>query len=76
MIVQKYIETRTKAGNPADFRSHMMKDGNLEWRFATIYPRIGFNYASISTVYDGGYRGELNGFLKQNFGATLSCRIS
>ncbi|MFS0750585.1 YheC/YheD family protein [Oceanobacillus sp. 1P07AA] len=66
-IVQKYIETRTKEGNPFDIRVHMMKDGNGKWSFPNIYPRIGVNYATISPTGSGGYIGGIDGFLKRHF---------
>lgn len=68
LIVQKYIETRTKAGNPFDIRSHMMKGQDKVWDFTRIYPRIGINHATISGTFSGGYVSDLVGFLKVNFG--------
>ncbi|MBC5637937.1 YheC/YheD family protein [Ornithinibacillus sp. BX22] len=66
-IVQKYIETRTKEGNPFDIRVHMMKDGNGEWSFVNKHPRIGTNYATITVFRSGGYVGELVAFLNRNY---------
>ncbi|GIN70753.1 hypothetical protein J14TS2_12280 [Bacillus sp. J14TS2] len=66
-IVQEYIETRTIDGQPFDIRVHMMKDGNGEWSFVNIYPRIGIHNAVISSTGNGGYIGEILGFLKRNF---------
>ena len=66
-LVQKYIETRTKEGNPFDIRVHMMKNGKNEWGFVTIYPRIGLNYATIMSMNSGGYTGKILGFLKRNY---------
>lgn len=66
-IVQKYISTRTKEGNPFDIRVHLMKDGSGNWSFVKRYPRIGFNYATISAMSNGGYIGTLDGFIKRNF---------
>lgn len=70
LIVQKYIETRTKAGNPFDIRAHMMKDYRQAWGFARIYPRVGVNHATISPTYKGGYISDLSGFLKVNYDDT------
>lgn len=67
-IVQKYIETRTIDGQPFDIRVHMMKDGNGEWSFVKIYPRIGVYYATIVITRKGGYVGNINGFLERNYG--------
>ncbi|MBO0992234.1 YheC/YheD family protein [Bacillus sp. SD088] len=66
-IVQQYIETRTMDDQPFDIRVHMMKDGNGEWSFVNIYPRIGIHNAVISSTGNGGYIGEILGFLKRNF---------
>ncbi|GIO24193.1 YheC/YheD family protein [Oceanobacillus sp. J11TS1] len=66
-VVQRYIETRTKEGNPFDIRVHLMKDGHGEWSFVNCYPRIGVNYATISSTGNGGYIGGLEGFLNRNF---------
>ena len=33
-----------------------------------IYPRISGNHKLISNVNSGGYRGELDSFLKEQFG--------
>ncbi len=66
-IVQKYIHTRTIDGSPFDIRVHMFKNRNDEWDFASIYPRIGVRYATISTTITGGYIGNLLGFLDRNF---------
>ncbi|WHY82231.1 YheC/YheD family protein [Siminovitchia fortis] len=65
-IVQQYINTRTIDGQPFDIRVHMMKDRNDEWSFASIYPRIGIHYATISSTGTGGYIGGLIGFLERN----------
>lgn len=74
-IVQQYISTRTVDGQPFDIRVHMMKDGNNEWDFASIYPRIGVRYATISSTGSGGYVGGLHGFIKRNFSKNSSSSI-
>lgn len=66
-IVQQYINTRTKDGQPFDIRVHLMKNGNETWSCVNIYPRIGFNYATISITRSGSYIGEIHGFLDRNF---------
>ncbi|WP_040978665.1 YheC/YheD family protein [Oceanobacillus jeddahense] len=67
-LVQKYIETRTLEGNPFDIRVHLMKDGTGEWSIIKSFPRIGLNYATITRLRHGGYRGQLEGFVQRNFG--------
>ena len=66
-LVQKYIETRTIDDHPFDIRAHMMKDGNGDWSIVTIYPRVGMRRATITVMKEGGYIGEIKGFLKRNF---------
>ncbi|MGP4064504.1 YheC/YheD family protein [Oceanobacillus sp. M65] len=68
-IVQQYIETRTIDDQPFDIRVHMMKDGNGEWSFIKIYPRVGVDHAVILPLRRGGYIGKLTNFLDRNFGA-------
>ncbi|MBP1971729.1 glutathione synthase/RimK-type ligase-like ATP-grasp enzyme [Virgibacillus natechei] len=67
-IVQKYIETRTKEGQPFDIRVHMMKDGNGEWSSVESYPRVGINHAAVLVASKGGYMSKLSGFLERNYG--------
>src|SRR5699024_2570779 len=67
LVVQQYINTRTLEGNPFDIRVHMMKDRNNDWEFVKIRPRIGYLYAVISPLDNGGYGSDLYGFLKRNF---------
>lgn len=74
-IVQEYIATRTIDNHPFDIRAHMHKDGNGEWKFAMIYPRIGVNYATISSTSNGGYIGGILGFLERNFPKLNSHRL-
>ncbi|SEO59360.1 YheC/D like ATP-grasp [Amphibacillus marinus] len=66
-IVQKYIKTRTKEGNPFDIRAHMIKNGKGEWDYAIIYPRIGYKFATISPLTEGGQIGNLKGFIKRTY---------
>ncbi|GAA4072371.1 YheC/YheD family protein [Amphibacillus indicireducens] len=68
LIVQKYIKTRTRDGNPFDIRAHMMKGRQQSWEFAKIYPNIGVHYSTISRLPEGGYRGDLGGFILYNYG--------
>ncbi|WP_096190268.1 YheC/YheD family protein [Evansella halocellulosilytica] len=67
LIVQKYIRTRTKEGNPFDIRAHMLKNDQGEWDYAIIYPRIGFNYATISPLDEGGQISNFKGFIKRTY---------
>ncbi|MCM3655473.1 YheC/YheD family protein [Metabacillus litoralis] len=67
-LVQRYIECKTKAGLPYDFRLHVQKNRLGEWENTLIYPRISGNNKLVSNVSSGGYRGELIPFLKEEFG--------
>lgn len=66
-LVQPFIECKTKTGLTYDFRLHVQKNGSGEWKINLIYPRISGNHKLISNVSSGGYRGELNSFLKEQF---------
>lgn len=67
-LVQPFIECKTKAGLPYDFRMHVQKSGMDLWEITLIYPRISGSGKYISNVSGGGYRGELVPFLKTEFG--------
>jgi len=67
-IVQPYINCRTKAGNSYDFRLHVQKHKKGEWCVGKIYPRIAEPGSIICNICSGGCTGELNAFLKREFG--------
>ena len=67
-IVQPYINCRTKAGEPYDFRLHVQKDGKGEWVTSCIYPRISSGGSIVCNIRQGGHTNELTGFLKREFG--------
>ncbi|MBM6618231.1 YheC/YheD family protein [Bacillus suaedaesalsae] len=67
-LVQPFIECKTKAGLTYDFRLHVQKNGNGEWEITLIYPRVSGSGKMISNVSSGGYRGELDIFLQEEFG--------
>lgn len=68
-LLQPFIDCRTKAGLTYDFRLHVIKNGYGEWEIALIYPRISGNSKMISNISSGGYRGELESFLIDEFAA-------
>jgi len=68
-IVQPYINCRTKAGAPYDFRLHVQKGRGGQWMNPVIYPRISANGSIVCNIGQGGYTSELTGFLKREFGA-------
>lgn len=67
-ILQKYIDSRTKSGDPFDCRVHVQKNGEGEWVVARNYIRIGIGQKVISNVNQGGGISDLIPFLKANFG--------
>jgi hypothetical protein len=67
-LLQPFIECRTKAGLTYDFRLHVQKNGRGLWEITLIYPRISGNSRLISNISSGGYRGDLEPFLTEEFG--------
>jgi hypothetical protein len=67
-LLQPFIECRTKAGLTYDFRLHVQKNGRGLWEITLIYPRISGNSKLISNISSGGYRGDLEPFLIEEFG--------
>ena len=65
-IAQRYISSRTKAGDPFDCRVHMEKNGRGEWEAASMLVRIGIGQKIISNINQGGGMAELEPFLKAN----------
>ena len=67
-LLQPFIECKTKSGLTYDFRLHVQKNGIGEWEITLIYPRISGTSKMVSNISSGGYRGELEPFLKEEFG--------
>ncbi|ALC89728.1 hypothetical protein AM500_08065 [Bacillus sp. FJAT-18017] len=67
-LFQPFIECKTRNGLTYDFRLHVQKNGEGEWEINLIYPRISGTGKLISNISGGGYRGELDPFLKEQFG--------
>ena len=68
-IVQRYINCRTNAGLPYDFRLHVQKGRGGKWVSPIIYPRISSNGSIVCNIGQGGYTSDIVGFLKREFGA-------
>lgn len=66
-LIQPYMKCVTRTGTSYDFRLHVQKNGEGEWEINLIYPRISGGIKKISNISVGGYRGELNPFLKMEF---------
>lgn len=67
-IIQKYVQSRTKYGDPFDCRVHVEKGQDGRWQTAKKYIRIGIGQKVISNVNQGGGISEPKPFLKANFG--------
>ncbi len=66
-IVQKYIESRDRHGNPIDCRVHVEKNGKGKWSNVRNFVRIGVGQKVVSNVHQGGGISDLNKFLNANF---------
>ncbi|MBQ6005152.1 MAG: YheC/YheD family protein [Selenomonadaceae bacterium] len=66
-ILQPYINSQTKQGNPFDIRIHARRGAG--GKFKTIsYPRIGNAEGVVSNLATGGYIAGIDSFLKSEFG--------
>lgn len=65
-IVQKYVSSRSKAGDPFDCRVHVEKNGQGKWEPASMLVRIGIGQKIISNINQGGGVAELEPFLRAN----------
>ena len=68
-IVQPYIDCRTKAGEPYDFRLHVQKGRGGVWTPPVIYPRISSGGGIACNISRGGHTRDLRDFLAAEFGA-------
>jgi UDP-N-acetylmuramoyl-tripeptide--D-alanyl-D-alanine ligase len=68
MIAQRYINCRTKSGDPYDLRLHVQKGRAGEWICAYIYPRISPSGNIVCNIKQGGYTTGLEDFLVREFG--------
>ncbi len=65
-IMQKYVSSRSVAGDPFDCRVHVEKDGSDTWRVARMFIRVGIGQQVISNVNQGGGIADVEPFLKAN----------
>lgn len=68
MLVQAYIETRTRDGRPYDIRLHLQKDGEGKWKLAFIQPKVGAKEKIITNVIKGGEVPPSHQFFRSEFG--------
>lgn len=67
-ILQKYVKTVTKKGEPFDFRAHMQKNEEGKWHLTKLYPRVGSAKGILSNISTGGYTMDIEPFLEQEYG--------
>ncbi|MCL2678308.1 MAG: YheC/YheD family protein [Clostridiales bacterium] len=68
-LVQRYVSSRTNAGNPFDLRIHVRRGEDGEWVLVKIYPRIGNVNQIVSNLAQGGSAGDIKEFLFEEFGS-------
>jgi hypothetical protein len=68
-IAQKFIESKTKDGNPFDVRVYLCKSKKGNWKIIKTAPKIGIVGKEIVAIgkYGGSY-GVWKGFVEYNFG--------
>jgi hypothetical protein len=66
-VIQPFIHSKTKHGNPFDIRIHARRGGDGKFH-VHYYPRIGDEKGIVSNISSGGYTMEINRFLKREFG--------
>src|SRR5699024_9560923 len=67
-LVQKFVNSITKSGNPFDIRIQFEKNGKGIWQRAQTYARVGIYNKVVSNVSSGGAVTRSIPFLKSNFG--------
>ena len=66
-VLQPYITSRTRFGNPFDIRIHTRRGAGGKFKVSP-YPRIGNENGVVSNVGSGGYTMRFDLFLKAEFG--------
>ena len=66
-ILQPYIVSRTRSGNPFDVRVHCRRGAGGRFKVSP-FPRIGNAAGVVSNIATGGYSMKYEVFLKQEFG--------
>lgn len=66
-ILQKYVSSKTREGDPFDCRIRLEKNGRARWAVAIYLVRIGSNQKVVSNVAQGGSVTSLKPFLAANF---------
>ena len=66
-MIQRYVQARTKKGEPFDIRAHMQKNYEGKWVITRIYPRMGNKKSILSNISRGGRTQPLEDFLEAEF---------
>lgn len=66
-LVQKYINSSIKSGEPFDFRLHLQKDKNAKWQLTIIVPRIGSKNFVITNISQGSQMMEFLKFIRNEY---------
>lgn len=67
MILQKYINSRRRSGEPYDFRLHVQKDGAGIWQITTVFPRVAPRNRIITNLSQGAALSLFERFLEIEF---------
>jgi len=67
-IVQQYVDSTTKQGNPFDIRIDVRRDKNGQWQLNRLLPRIGNIKGVVSNISKGGFVSlEIDSFLEVEY---------
>jgi hypothetical protein len=67
ILVQKYINSTLKSGEPFDFRLHLQKNKDANWEITIIIPRVGIRNYVITNLSQGSQMIEFIKFLKNEY---------
>ncbi|CAI6083777.1 YheC/YheD family protein [Cohnella sp. JJ-181] len=67
-LVQPFIRSATREGNPFDIRAHLSRNGEGKWGIVKLYPRIGSSRGVISNISAGGHTTDLKSFYQLDLG--------
>lgn len=68
MLVQKFIKSELKTGEPYDYRMHLQKNKEGLWVVTIIFPRVASKGRVITNLSQGSQMIELARFLVNQFG--------
>jgi len=68
-LIQQYIPSATRSGEPFDIRALVQKDGQGKWRLTGAAARVGEAGGVTSNLHGGGTPREAADLLRQEYGA-------